>query len=265
MATRTVEEMEVLVMDGYRAGEGGVRLARRLGIGTSTVYHVLSRHGVTRRTSAARPRRFTPEQERAIAARYAGGEMPSAIASDVGCSQILVRTIARRHDVLPSRGRGGLQREWTEEQRADMERRYLAGESQGAIAQRYHSSQPMVSRILRARGVSVGAKSGEAHGRWKGGRHVTGDGYVAVRVSADSPYASMRNQSGYVLEHRLVMAQKLGRPLTKEETVHHINGVRDHNQPENLQLRQGRHGKGEVLVCADCGSRNVVHAPLRSD
>lgn len=41
---------------------------------------------------------------------------------------------------------------------------------------------------------------------------------------------------GMVAEHIIVMEATLGRSLTKEETVHHINRIRHDNRPENLKL-----------------------------
>ena len=44
------------------------------------------------------------------------------------------------------------------------------------------------------------------------------------------------NRSGHILEHIAVMEVKLGRRLRKGENVHHRNGVKTDNRPENLEL-----------------------------
>lgn len=75
-------------------------------------------------------------------------------------------------------------------------------------------------------------KGGSANGRWRGGRTRHKAGYV-MRLAREHPRAG---SNGYVFEHVLVMEELLGRRLLAGETVHHLNGVRDDNRPENLEL-----------------------------
>ncbi|KKL97431.1 hypothetical protein LCGC14_1834480 [marine sediment metagenome] len=77
--------------------------------------------------------------------------------------------------------------------------------------------------------------------------YTTKDGYRMVR----------QNGGNLVSEHRMVMEQVLGRPLVKGESVHHKNGRREDNRPDNLELwlkpQQLAGQRASDVVCPHCG------------
>ena len=79
---------------------------------------------------------------------------------------------------------------------------------------------------------SMVGKVGYKARHWKKGKYINSKGYVMV-------YAGTRegvNKSGYIPEHRLIAESHIGRKLTGEEVVHHINGIKDDNDPSNLWI-----------------------------
>lgn len=64
-------------------------------------------------------------------------------------------------------------------------------------------------------------------------RYINAQGYAVLTSHYDHPNSTYR---GEVLEHVMIMSKVLGRGLVKGENVHHINGVRDDNRPENLEV-----------------------------
>jgi len=68
--------------------------------------------------------------------------------------------------------------------------------------------------------------------RWSGGKWTSAAGYRYLT----KPQHPNANARGYILEHVFVMSEKIGRPLRRGESVHHKNGKKDDNRPENLEL-----------------------------
>lgn len=115
------------------------------------------------------------------------------------------------------------------------------GLSAGEICQRFSTTKVTIRKYLKQAGIEMrgrteairlrvqqGKDVGENHSQWKGKR-ITRKGYVFLH-QPNHP----RSKNGRVQEHIVVWEQAHGRPLPKSMCVHHLNGIKSDNRPENL-------------------------------
>lgn len=247
----------------YQQGWTVHALARKFRIRTAAITAALVNAGQElSRGRHGHPGLTTPDAIARLCEAYEAGQTIKSLAAQMDASWPTVRKALVDAGVT-IRGRGG--------QRPDppkLVEAVVAMRRNGAyiadIAKAQSVGVPIVRRILRENGFGVvrDLGSGSADSRWKGGLTDHPGGYVAARVDVHERHLVSNPNSPRTLEHRLVMARAIGRALEPHETVHHINGDPRDNRLENLQLRSGRHGKGVVHRCMDCGSHNVEDVSL---
>lgn len=112
--------------------------------------------------------------------------------------------------------------------------------SKSELAEFYGVSSVIIDRYLKKYKLPIRDhkaanrlnNSADGNHRWKGGKTTSSDGYILIH-KLDHPFPVRGN---YVYEHRLVVEKELGRYLKHDEHVHHINGKKNDNRPENLQV-----------------------------
>jgi hypothetical protein len=116
--------------------------------------------------------------------------------------------------------------------------------------------EPTISeRCARARSA---AKKGAQSCNWKGGRILDKKtGYILI-WSADYYADNPLKRNKYVFEHRFVMSKIIGRKLRKGESVHHKNGIRGDNRPENLELWVSTQPSGQRVSDLVDFARNII-------
>lgn len=249
------------ILELYKSGVAQDKIKRRLKHNSETIQRVLAAYKVEIRKW---PKKFNATEEQAICDDYLKhGYGSTSLAKKYACSwATIINTLKRRN--IPLRRRGGdvpspYRTGPLVDQICEL---YRSGRSRQSIADELKCGKTTITKVLWRNGIETGIARGSRNSQWKGGRLVDAGGYIRLKLSPEHPYWGMTDVSGYVAEHRLVIAQQLGRLLTPTEQVHHINGKKDDNRPENLQLQQRHHGTGHKMQCADCGSYNVHSVKL---
>lgn len=201
-------------------------------------------------TSLGKPilkRRILEPYKEQIINDYSNGKNVEDIVNQYGCSYKTASSTLKKWGIkirgIQSQNPKLQDKEW-------LRNEYLENkQSIKKIAKAINASEGAVYSALKYAGVDFrsvsngilvgGSRSGKNSSNWKGGVIKRKNQYIHI-LSPDHPN---RDSRGYVQEHRLVVEKTLGRYLTPKEAVHHKDGNKHNNKPENLELisSKGQH------------------------
>ncbi len=174
---------------------------------------------------------LTADQKAAILESFARTKTTTVTAREVSATNDQVRHYLKSQGIEPTKAQ---ERSRCFQQDALVRQLAAEGLSLSEIATRIGTNRHRLKAYIERHEIPYEPfqQTGSNNPAWKGGRMTDKHGYILI-LRPDHPYA---NRHGYVREHRLVMEKVLGRYLEPSEVVHHIDGNRAHNAPENLEV-----------------------------
>jgi hypothetical protein len=269
--TKLTADVERSIVKEFQGGVSAAEIGRLRGLPYSLIINVLRRHGEKPGKNEVHliPNRLDSRKNEVLT--FYETHNGKATAKHFGVSEAaLSRFLKLLNVVMRFRGPSPDRFDHLAD---EIVQRWIAGETKQSIAQTYNIHKNTVTKILWRHCPKDKLAPGPQHWKWKGGRKTDGNGYIVVPITESHPFfETMHYQTGrpgtrgpgskLIMEHRLVMAEHLGRPLTHNETVHHVDGNRRNNVITNLQLRISDHGPGIVLRCRKCGSHDLEALPI---
>lgn len=139
----------------------------------------------------------------------------------------------------------------------------------------YQTVKGLSTRYLFGHAKREKARDKGGHGKLGFGRYKNNHGYIHIRFNTlpDKEQGLFKTMitrfAGFeaILEHRLIVARRLGRALIKRENVHHINGIRNDNREDNLELWQkyqpcGQRVSDLCIYCKGTGLASIAKKGL---
>ena len=181
-----------------------------------------------------------------IVSHYSGGKNMSVIARQYGISSSSVARVLKRKNVDTTVPPYTLLRGESEKPICEQ---YKGGASLTKLAKQNNLSVTGIHKILKRNGVERRRRGGKVR---EVPDHIVQD--ILTRFADGESQQSIADTHGFRQVH-------VSRIVKLHQSVPHSW----QHRRENLELRNGKHGKGQCLQCAECGSRNLIPVALIED